>query len=153
MHKAPAVLCLVGRLRMTVMVLSGVWLSGVAVCVFWGFQADPNTSWYWLGGAMFVGGAAVVLLSWRLTSIGILRFDGSEWWWESGGSSTRGVLVVHFDFQRVMLVRLDTAGRFGRWLWIAESGDKPHWTSFRRALFAQTEVHPGGSDSVQPHPR
>lgn len=131
---------------MPVMVLSGVWLLAAAVCVFRGLQADLHGWWYLLGGATFVGGAAVVFLSWRLTPVGILRFDGRAWFWESGGSSTSCVPLVHFDFQTVMLVRLEASRRFCHWLWIAESRDKTQWRSFRRALFAQTEEHPGGSE-------
>lgn len=134
--------------------LLGVWFLGACVSLFWVFNSSFTTESARLSAA---GTLVCMLLSgggaywgWAHVQPGLLRWDGKVWQIEAPGGATEsqparvGTLSVQFDFQFLLLVRLDEAadvasgkaGGSSRWLWLDQSSQSPQWLALRRAVFS-----------------
>ena len=166
MHNAPAVSFPVGRSRFQAGFLSGLWLAGAAVCIYWASVMDAVGWRHALAGAMPVAAGAAAWLSWRHRAGGCLRWDGQCWWLDvaaegqpaaasasapgvrSGGTGAATVagietgvsaLSLHLDLQGFLLLKLRLADGTVRWLWLDRGADLAQWQALRRAIHANVE--------------
>lgn len=86
---------------------------------------------------MLAGAAAYK--GWKSTPAGQLTWDGQCWRWEETGHLT-GVteqkLTVVFDFQTLLLFRLESPTCAHLWLWAERSVQPERWLDLRRAVYA-----------------
>ena len=134
--------------------LVGVWCLAVLVSILWvsttslgaghtGFaQTGVLVSLMMSGGAAYVG--------WRQVQPGLLRWDGEVWEIEAPTGPNEflpalvGTLSVQFDFQFLLLLRLDAAtdaasinaSGLSRWIWLDQSSQPGQWPALRRAVFS-----------------
>ncbi len=147
-HNAPPVVYPLGRSRFQVQLLAGLWLVGLLVVAFW-VATSQATGWrQGLGLATLVLAAAAMWAGWTNSAIGQLAWDGQSWCWESQGyqaGSTGHDVSVAFDFQSLMLLRLDNPAHVGLWLWAERRAFPERWLDLRRALYSPRRQPNSGS--------
>ena len=150
MHSAPPVAYPLGRSSFQACGLLGFWLAGAAAWVLCAIVA-PGLSWrlWLLAGAVLVAGCAAAW-GWRNSPLGLLRWDGQCWHWESlayqAGTPVLALSVV-LDFQRVLLLRLENQDHARLWLWAERSALPERWLDLRRAVYAHHRLSPLSIDA------
>ncbi len=142
MHSAPSVSYPVGRSRVWGLTLALVWLAGALLTLAWWTQVDRPGWRQWLALTCVLVGGAVATTRWRASPTGVLHWDGAGWQWRGPGSCATlatGLLAVHLDLQRCLLVHLrcDGGERRSRWLWLEQRRVPGHWGDLRRAVYSR----------------
>ena len=140
MHKAPTVDYPVGRSRLQALALLVTGLGVAGVDVSWFCQAEVVGLRHWLGLAVSLAAAMVMLRSWGASPSGILLWDGRSWWWETSGIRVSGSVGVLLDFQGAMLLRFADAAGSPRWLWLEKVAAQTLWGALRRAVHARAQT-------------
>lgn len=134
MRTAPAVSVTVARSSWHVRAI--FLLAGLG----WLPLAFYGASWDWLPVTSFLFTLLVLwALAWRAwsrTPSGRLQWDGEFWLWSCGGDSCRVAVELHWDFQKVLLVRIRPTEGTPTWLWLESDGKAQGWLALRRALVA-----------------
>ena len=134
MHSAPSVSFPVVRPLFAGLLAAGVWSGGVAVTLWWLYEADAP-GWR-LGAAalaLAVSGAWA-LASWLHSPVGNLHWDGAGW---SAPSATQpGTVAVAMDLQQVLLVRWHGPQR-AQWFWLERQSCPQRWLDLRRAVYSR----------------
>jgi hypothetical protein len=141
MHNAPPVDCPVGRSVFECRIL------GVAM----GLWSVSQTLWWWHGGAtqatwwcsLVAAGVLVFWQRWRQQQAdqALLRWTGADWVWFSP-AYRRGTplqrVVCRLDFQRVLLLQVESAVGLRWWVWLEAPVDAAPggWSAVRRAVHA-----------------
>lgn len=153
MHHAPSVVYPLGRSRFYGALLGGLWLAGLGVTLAWALAAprlDARLAVALLALAA-AGGAA--WLGWRRAPTGQLRWDGQFWQWQAQGEPDGTpvlALSVALDFQRVLLLRLETHGHVTLWLWAQRASMPERWLDLRRAVYSRRRAPPGSMPPDSP---
>ena len=150
MHNAPAVSFPVGRSRFQAWVLGVGWLTGAAVCAYWGSVTDALGWRHGLALATLLGAGAAACAGWQRQVRGSLHWDGVCWRLEMAALAPRlasmsaatsaptsaltGDLAVHLDFQGFLLLSMRLENGGVRWLWLDPCAELTHWQAFRRAV-------------------
>ena len=142
MHQAPAVQWRVPRMQAHALVLVLVWLLGLAAHSAWWLQAGQTAVAPHVWGLVVVlGTAGTSFAGWAMTGSGRLDWSGDTWTWNADGRApVTGNLVTALDFQRLIVLRFDTAAVGARWLWVGHAGGGAPWRAFRRAVFSSQET-------------
>ena len=127
------------RSRLQGLLLLMVWLAGAVVISLW-IAAAQEIGWRQaLGALSLVFASMLVWKFWKNSPVGHLSWDGQAWFWESKGyalGSAEHTVVVAFDFQALMLLRLDNPARARMWLWAERKTFAGRWMDFRRAVYS-----------------
>lgn len=137
LHSAPAVGFPVGRSRFEAWVSALAWLAGAATCGGWLWQASP---WGWrqgLGVALVLGTGTWAWRAWHASTAAVLRWDGQNWWRETGQAAQTGRVAVHLDFQNYLLLSLSVEPGSRDWFWLERRAAPPGWNALRRAAYSQ----------------
>ncbi|TAG33317.1 MAG: hypothetical protein EAZ34_07795 [Polaromonas sp.] len=116
-----------------------MWLTGFLSTLLWIHESHvfDGRSYLALTVVMLAGAAAYK--GWKSTPAGQLTWDGQCWRWEETGHLT-GVteqkLTVVFDFQTLLLFRLESPTCAHLWLWAERSVQPERWLDLRRAVYA-----------------
>jgi len=143
MHAAPSVTYPVGRSAFALVLVLAAAAAGLAVALLWTVQSD-RPGWRQalaFAAALSCGGAACV--AWRRSPTGVLRWDGSGWTWEEGGTggeAGRGRPEIALDLQNRMLLRWQPETGRARWLWPQRAADAAHWAALRRAVYSRASA-------------
>lgn len=142
MHRPPAVSIRVGRSRWHAMVLaSAVLLAVISLCVL-AWNAGPEfPQWAVWGQSIFVlATATCAVVAWLRAPIGILQWDGEHWLWRGSEEASLSNLRLVFDFQRWILVSIQSAGAAPLYLWLEQTHETSAqtWLALRRALVHST---------------
>lgn len=121
-------------MRTTLLLLP--WLLGGAVCAAWGWQSDRLNLGHGLALLLWLLAAVAVAIEWRRPRVGVLRWDGEQWNWESAGRSERGSVHARLDWQRGLLLEFMAVRGQRRWLWPERQTAPLYWEALRRALYA-----------------
>lgn len=121
------------------------WLLGGAACAAWGWQSDRLSLAHGLALLLWLLAAVVVAIEWRRPLVGVLRWDGEQWNWESAGRSERGSVHARLDWQRGLLLEFMAVQGRQRWLWPERQTAPLYWDALRRALYAPLPAA-GGPD-------
>lgn len=146
MHKPPTVGYPVRRGHFLALALLVIGCGAAGVQGWWLWQVDTPDWRHWLGALATLSSAAVALLGWRRTPVGLLRWDGQCWQWIEKAASASGNVTPHLDLQDVLLLRFAATGGTARWLWLECSTDRDNWRALRRAVHYGTPRDAGGSD-------
>ena len=116
------------------------WVLAALVTVGWWHLAAPGHAGPWLGTAALVlsGGGAV--WGWLRSPIGVLKWDGQEWQWQSAGYQSPTTLDAPqavLDLQNLLLVRMHNRAGAPWWVWADAGSDPVRWLDLRRALYAR----------------
>jgi toxin CptA len=80
---------------------------------------------------------------WKNSPVGQLRWDGQVWHWEclgyQAGLPARG-LSVGLDFQRILLLRLESQNGVVNWLWADRLAMPERWLDLRRAVYSRRKA-------------
>ncbi len=136
MQSAPAVSFPVGRSHFQGWIIGLAVLGGGVIGLVWWIQVDHAGWRQGLFGLSYVATCAVAGAVWLLSPQGVLRWDGQTWTWTGETATHCGVLTVHLDLQRVLLVCLRSESRAQLWLWPEHRNAKWSWNDLRRAVFA-----------------
>ena len=137
MHNAPAVTYPVGRSHFQ------AWLTGVflllaaAVLGLWSLLADRP---YWhqaVAAGIWLACAGLAVHSLRWPSLGVLRWDGQNWHWESSGTVLAGSVLPRLDWQAGLLLEFRAPSYRVRWLWLERDSQALRWDALRRALWSR----------------
>ena len=141
MQSAPSVTYPVGRSRFYAALAAALWLMGGCVTALW---ADRVTVLDWRQALMlclWLGSGALLGLAWWRSPHGLLRWDGQAWNWEAGaGISVPGVLSVHLDLQRMLLLSLRLPSGMLLWLWLTRQDEASQWLALRRAVYMSVKA-------------
>jgi toxin CptA len=148
MHNAPSVTYPVGRSRLVARLLLVFWAAGACCACVASYQFN-SMSWRQAILAVSVLAAAWGALHvFRQTTEERLVFDGQHWSLSGAGLLRAAQATVVFDFQALMLVRLDEPGRRTQWLWPARSNQPDWWQDLRRAVYSRAA--PAGNPADHP---
>ncbi len=136
MHSAPSVSYPVGRSRFYATALLVTSIVGLAAGWLWRQQAEPVAWQQFLFAAVWLGSSGVAIQGWRGSVSGVLQWDGHDWHWVVGASTSIGQLQVQLDLQRYLLLRLRGASGQATWLWLERGVDARLWDALRRAAFS-----------------
>jgi toxin CptA len=143
MHRAPAVSFDIGKSRSHKVIISVLWALGwVAFSLFCLDQSTPTLIAF--VALTLCGAGFIAWRGWHLAALGVLRWDGQNWYWSEFGAASPCQLVLAFDLQTWMLVSLRTHAKRTVWLWLDAPAAGPKWTALRRAIVAygQLSDHP-----------
>lgn len=138
MHSAPSVSYPVGRSRVAMRWLWGIWFGG-AVCVALAVLRTDGMQWrtFVLISSVLLAGVLLCLsLPGRNAPAAQLRFDGQDWSMSGAAPSGAGRVEVSLDFQFLMLIGLNEPGR-RRWLWLERASFPQRWVDLRRAVYSR----------------
>lgn len=147
MHNAPSVTYPVGRSRFLGRLQVALWLVGVAVVAAWCMQVDT------LGWRQALAVVSLVLAGgfawhgWRRMPAGRVHWDGQQWFWTCAAEPYAVALSVHLDWQRHMLLCLQSVGAAPLWCWVEQSSQPQRWRDLRRAVYSPARAH-ADPDSV-----
>lgn len=146
MRNAPSVMYPVGRCALAGRLL--LVLGSAVAAAFWGWHGSGVDTRLWL--AMLAGAmlwwvwalrtwwrAPTGQLHWDALAAGLPGTEAGAWFWlDSAGLAPQPVLGMEqaLDLQRVVLLRLRSAGTAPRWLWVQQTSDPVRWLDLRRAL-------------------
>lgn len=138
MHSAPSVSYPVGRSRLLGLLLFAVWLGGVAAAG--ALASAPGALWRsaLVAATAVLAGLAAGRWWWR-SAQGQLQSDGLRWAWlphTGAGAQPLGMLTVHLDVQRALLVRGEQPGAAPLWLWLEQGAAPGRWDDLRRAVYS-----------------
>jgi toxin CptA len=140
LHNAPPVVYPLGRSHFLGALLLGLWLCGLLAILLWHLQGAGQFDWRFVlmvGSVLGVGVAACT--AWRYAPVGRLAWDGQVWLWESPLYQAGAVeyqLCVLADFQRLLLLRLESPGHARLWLWVERRAMPERWLDLRRAVYS-----------------
>jgi toxin CptA len=140
MHSAPAVTYPVGRSYFQTLLTAALLLATAAVIGLWSYQADFADWRQALAASAWLVGAALAWRSFRLPLLGILRWDGQNWHWESGGTAVAGMVVPQVDWQSGMLLEFRAPAHRVGWLWLERRAEPGRWEALRRAVWARAST-------------
>lgn len=138
MHNAPAVTYPVGRSYFQAWVALALLLLGAAVIGLWCLLADRPDWRQGLAACTWLVGAGLTLHSLRRPRLGILRWDGQNWHWESDGTVLAGTVVPRLDWQAGVLLEFAAPLHRVGWLWLERDSQALRWDDLRRALSAHS---------------
>ena len=146
MRNAPSVMYPVRRCAFAGQLL--LVLAAAVAAALWGWHGSGVDIRLWL--AMLAGAMLWLLwalrtwwcaptgqLHWDALAAGLSNTEAGAWFWlDSAGLASQPVLGVEqvLDLQRVVLLRLRSAGLASRWLWVQQTSDPVRWLDLRRAL-------------------
>lgn len=126
----------------SVSVLRSPRLGRILLTITLGFAGVPLYGWY---AGMVLSRVFILALVWCIASVwlahfwrnmpqGLLHWDGEYWLW-SGVSEPLQSVVIQYDFQSSLWLRLVPARgcQFGMWV-DADPQRMPQWRAIRRAL-------------------
>ena len=138
-QNAPPVAYPLGRSRLQGWVLFVLWFTGFLLLLD---SLRVRSEWDWRTLCIFmsvvVAGAAA-RIGWKNSPIGQLTWDGQLWWWDGPDYQTdvaEQKLAVIFDFQTLLLLRLDSPSTARLWLWVERKDAPDRWLDFRRAVYS-----------------
>lgn len=140
MHSAPSVIYPVGRSRLADRVLMVVWAVGACCAGAASYQIDS------IGWRQAVLAASVVFSAWAVFRVSrqdaraLMSFDGQHWSLSGESAVKVASVAVVLDFQSLLLVRLQEAGRRGRWLWLGRTACPERWKDLRRAVYSRAPL-------------
>jgi len=136
MHNAPAVTYPVGRSHFQAWLTLALLLPAAAVVGLWFFLADRLDWRQALAAGIWLACAGLALHSLRRPCLGILRWDGQNWHWDSSGMVLAGSVVPRLDWQAGVLLEFRSPSHRVRWLWLERDQQALRWDALRRALWA-----------------
>jgi hypothetical protein len=136
MHNAPAVTYPVGRSHFQVLLTSALLLLAVAVLGVWCWLVERPDWRQALVAGIWLACAGLALCGLRWPSLGILRWDGQNWFLESGGMVLTGSVLPRLDWQAGVLLEFSAPSHRVRWLWLEREQQALRWDALRRALWA-----------------
>ncbi len=151
MHSAPAVRYPVALSQRVIVTAAVLWFTAAALWAWWYATDTANGRLAWgFTGLVFSGGLAVVLL--RAAPRGSLRWDGQAWWWQTGEADIQVTVTLHFDFQRLVVLRVGGLPGRDPWCCVDSAGAPRAWGDLRRALVAsaRTARAPDGARGSAP---
>lgn len=136
MHNAPAVNFPVGRSALHGWLIALVLLLTLMVDVLWLWQAGQMDWPAW--GALSVGVmvAMAACWDWYRQPAGLLRWDGTQWYWLAKEIELPGDLSVRLDWQRAMLLEFQPGHGPVCWFWVTRNQAPVWWEALRRAVHA-----------------
>lgn len=137
MHNAPAVTYPVGRSYFQALVTLALLLLAASILGFWCFAADRLGWRQALAACIWLGCAGLALHTLRRPSLGILRWDGQNWHWESGARVLAGTVVPRLDWQAGVLLEFRAPSHRAHWIWLERDSQALRWDALRRALWAR----------------
>ncbi|MCJ0764302.1 hypothetical protein [Variovorax terrae] len=138
MHSAPSVTYPVGRSRWAGRLALALWLAGAGAAALWLLQPGAAGWRQALALAAVLAAGAAALQAWRTAPQGELHWDGRQWLWSRrGGPQQPGLVTVHLDLQRCLLLRLQILDGRVRWLWLEPSFQPGRWNDLRRAVYSR----------------
>jgi len=135
-YSAPAVSYSVRRSRIHLYVITGLWLTGLFVCLLWLYGAHVTGWRQSLTFTVLVLAGTAALRTWWFTPTGELRWDLTTWIWADADSVVSGTLAVHLDFQKLLLLKYSGDGVEPRWLLLERLTNRVQWMPLRRAVYA-----------------
>jgi toxin CptA len=140
LHNAPPVVYPLGRSRFLGALLLGLWFCGPFAILLWHVQGTGQFDWRLVLMAVSVLVAGVLAgIGWRNAPVGRLAWDGQIWRWESPAYESGAIeyeLRVLADFQRLLLLRLESPGHARLWLWVEMRAMPERWLDLRRAVYS-----------------
>lgn len=137
MHSAPPVVYPLGRSSFYGLALLGFWLAGAVVLALW-WMTVQDTGWrLWGSLAALISAGVAAGRGWKDSPVGQLHWDSQAWHWEGLAGrpgSTVLQLAVMLDFQRSMLLRLESQDDVRLWLWASRRTMPERWLDLRRAV-------------------
>lgn len=138
-HNAPPVVYPLGRSRLQGVLLLGLWFTALSLPLLW-FYVTRQFDWrIFLAIAAVMGAGAVAYMGWRNSPVGQLAWDGQLWRWESPSYQVGVVeqkLAVIFDFQHLLLLRIENPAQASLWLWVERKAFPDRWLDLRRAVYS-----------------
>lgn len=133
MHRPPPISVTVGRAAWHKHVLLALWFLGLGAS--WVFVLQQNSAWtrFVVTASCAVAG----LMAWRgwASSVtGRLQWNGDRWYWTHFDGTPVRLLSILLDFQRYILVRLESEKGDATWLWLHSAQMDADWLALRRAL-------------------
>lgn len=145
MHSAPPVVYPLGRSSFYGLSLLGFWLAGAWVLALW-WRTAQDAGWRLWGTVVALMSAGVAAgWGWKNSPVGQLHWDSQVWQWEGQGplsDTTALQLSVVLDFQRSMLLRLESPERVRMWLWASRGAMPERWLDLRRAVHSHGRAFP-----------
>lgn len=144
-HSAPPVLYPVGRSAFQFWFLFGLWLLGLGLVVVW-FAGTSRLDWRMASGCAAVLAAGLPLYdTWRNAPRGQIGWDGEIWHWQSaedGVESSQQSLSVVADFQKRLIVFLESETGARSWFCAEQMACPERWLDFRRAIYSPGKAAP-----------
>jgi hypothetical protein len=111
-------------------------LIAAVVQVLWWIQ-NPERSWVQIAALLLWSIPASLILreSFRPV-VGVLRWTGQAWTWDSDEQTLEGHVVPRLDFQSSILLEFRAQGTRTIWLWLSSQSDAPHWAPLRHAIWS-----------------
>jgi hypothetical protein len=149
MHRAPAVNFAVKPSRWQARIIVGASLLAVATLFAFVQGRSPWDLGTLLLAATIALSSGVAFVGWRQSPLGNLRWDSQQWHWS--GFPVDGVcrLVVVMDFQRVVLVSVQSEMQRAVHLWLEAPVGDANWKPFRRALVSSQPRDGAGKQTDQ----
>ena len=142
MHNAPAVTYPVGRSHIQTWLIGVLLLIGAAVTGWW-YWLVAGPDWRQaLAAGIWLAGAALAGRGLRRPSLGMLRWDGQHWHWESNGTVLTGSVLPRLDWQAGVLLEFRAEAHRARWLWLERGAQTQRWHALRRALWTPGTAAP-----------
>jgi toxin CptA len=138
-HSAPPVVYPLGRSRFEVALVALTWLAGALLVFVWALRGSAPD---WRIALGIVAVATAGLGAWaglRKPAAGRLAWDGQHWRREDlPGLEVLPELELEVaaDFQRALLLRLESPQRGVLWCWVQRSFMPERWGDLRRAVHA-----------------
>lgn len=146
MRNAPSVMYPVGRCAFHGQLL--LVLASVVAASLWAWRdsgVDPGLwlvtlvgALLWLVWALLAWWRAPTgQLHWDALAPGLQGIDAGAWFWhDCAAPAPQFVFGVEkaLDLQRVVLLRLRSAGLAPRWVWVQQTSDPARWLDLRRSL-------------------
>jgi hypothetical protein len=81
--------------------------------------------------------------------VGPLDWDGAVWsFTPQGRPAITGLLQLHVDGQRFLLLRLLPEGERGQWLWATKPMQPERWADLRRAVYSRARRDAPGTPTL-----
>lgn len=136
MHRPAVLHFMVNRSSWLARVLFFLWILGlVAMLAFFRTQVSSMESVLPWGFALLL----VSVLAWNhwfCMPVGLLRWDGTVWYWSGFDGDAPCTLTLHMDFQRLLVVSVWRLGERPVWLWLEAIPGATGWMPLRRAMVA-----------------
>ena len=123
--------------------LIALWISGALLTAYLLLTRPVHALYPWFATSSLLIGACAAYWGWATTPSGLLRWDGEHWEIECSTLAPKASqppsikrVVVQFDFQFFLLLRLDLVKGRGHWLWLDLWSDARDWHALRRSVFS-----------------
>lgn len=127
---------------MRTLLLASPWLLGGVTGLVWAGQVESLAPVHGLALLLWLAGGAWLWHEWRRPAVGVLRWDGLQWHWESAQARHAGRVQPRLDWQRGLLLEFLTLDGRRRWLWPERATAPLQWPALRCALFAPAPADP-----------